>query len=131
MENIQESNCSLTLRKEFIPMICTGKMEGGLWFTYYIRIVIKINGDERPLILAICTSLMAGVHKHIQQAKELIFIDSSSFEDFNNPMLFYPHPRQLRVYPWELLLHRGRVQISMSNESSFNSVSSGDFLWTG
>ena len=30
---------------------------------------------------------MARVHKHIRQAKELVFIDSSSsFEDFNNPM---------------------------------------------
>ena len=30
---------------------------------------------------------MAGVHTHIQQAKELVFVDSSSsFEDFNNPM---------------------------------------------
>ena len=30
---------------------------------------------------------MARVHKHIQQAKEQVFIDSpSSFEDFNNPM---------------------------------------------
>jgi hypothetical protein len=45
------------------------------------------HGDEQPLILAICTPLMARVHKHIQQAKELVFIDSSSsFEDFNNPM---------------------------------------------
>ena len=45
------------------------------------------NGDDQPLILAICTPLMARVHKHIQQAKELVFIDSSSsFEDFNNPM---------------------------------------------
>ena len=45
------------------------------------------NGDEQPLILAICTPLMARVHEHIQQAKELVFIDSSSsFEDFNNPM---------------------------------------------
>ena len=44
------------------------------------------NGDEQPLILAICTPLMARVHKHIQQSKELVFIYSSSFEDFNNPM---------------------------------------------
>ena len=45
------------------------------------------NGDEQPLILAVCTPLMARVHTHIQQTKELVFIDSSaSFEDFNNPM---------------------------------------------
>ena len=48
---------------------------------------IDKNGDDQPLILAICTPLMARVHTHIQQAKELVFIDSSSsFEDFNNPM---------------------------------------------
>ena len=43
--------------------------------------------DEQPLILAICTPLMARVHEGIQQSKELIFVDSSSsFDDFNNPM---------------------------------------------
>jgi hypothetical protein len=42
---------------------------------------------DQPLILAICTPLMARVHKHIQQAMELVYIDSSSsFEDFNNPV---------------------------------------------
>ena len=30
---------------------------------------------------------MARIHEHIQQSKELIFVDSSSsFDDFNNPM---------------------------------------------
>ena len=43
--------------------------------------------DDQPLILAICTPLMSRVHQHIQQSKELVFIDSSSsFDDYNNPM---------------------------------------------
>lgn len=47
----------------------------------------KEKGEDRPLILAICTPLMARVHEHVQQSKELIFIDSSSsFEDYNNPI---------------------------------------------
>ena len=45
------------------------------------------NGDEQPLILAICTPLMSRVHQHVYQSKELVFVDaSSSFEDFNNPL---------------------------------------------
>lgn len=48
------------------------------------------NGEitqEEPLVLAICTPLMARVHEYIVQSKELVFIDaSSSFEDFNNPL---------------------------------------------
>ena len=45
------------------------------------------EGDEQPLILAICTPLMSRVHQHIYQSKELFFVDaSSSFEDFNNPL---------------------------------------------
>ena len=62
-------------------MISTGKVEGGLWF---YKDSDK-DADEQPLILAICTPLMPRLHKHIQKAKELVFIDSS-FEDFNNPM---------------------------------------------
>ena len=38
--------------------------------------------DDQPLVLSICTPLMARVHKYIQQSCELVFIDSScSFED--------------------------------------------------
>lgn len=45
------------------------------------------KGNDQPLILAICTPLMARVHEHIQQSSELVFIDSSSsFEDYNNPI---------------------------------------------
>jgi len=45
------------------------------------------EGDEQPLILAICTPLMSRLHQHIYQSKELVFVDaSSSFEDFNNPL---------------------------------------------
>lgn len=46
-----------------------------------------VKGEDQPLILAICTPLMARVHEFIQQSKELVFIDSSSsFEDYNNPI---------------------------------------------
>ena len=39
---------------------------------------------DQPLILAICTPLMSRVHQHIQQAGELVFIDSSSsFDDYD------------------------------------------------
>ncbi len=39
--------------------------------------------DGNPIF----TPLMSRVHKHITQAEELIFMDSSaSFEDYNNPM---------------------------------------------
>ena len=69
----------------------------------------KLNGDDQPLILAICTPLMARVHKHIQQAKEQVFIDSSSsFEDFNNPMF-------VNIY---ILSSRG--------STTWNSVTSGE-----
>ena len=45
------------------------------------------EGDEQPLILAICTPLMSRVHQHIYQSKELVSVDaSSSFEDFNYPL---------------------------------------------
>ena len=52
---------------------------------------VKCKGKEdhkdQPLILAICTPLMARVHEHVMQSSELIFVDtSSSFDDFNNPM---------------------------------------------
>ena len=44
------------------------------------------EGDEQPLILAICTPFMSRVHQHIYQFKEWLFGDaSSSFEDFNIP----------------------------------------------
>jgi hypothetical protein len=54
--------------------------------------------EEQPLIVAICTPLMARVHEYVQQSKELIFIDSScSFEDYNNP---YQHHLQLGGCLW-------------------------------
>ena len=40
------------------------------------------DGVDGPLILAICTPLLSEVH----QSKELVFVDASSFEDFNNPL---------------------------------------------
>ena len=47
----------------------------------------KEDHKDQPLILAICTPLMARVHEHVMQSSELIFVDaSSSFDDFNNPM---------------------------------------------
>ena len=70
------------------------------------------NGDEQPLILAICTPLMAQVHKHIQQAKELVFIDSSSFEDFNNPMFILSRSSAAGGLPLGIVITSGRVQIS-------------------
>lgn len=58
-------------------------------FTDSVRIVIKIvMSSHWYWLYAICT---ARVHKHIQQTKELVFIDSSSFEDFNHPMFFSIH----------------------------------------
>ena len=44
-------------------------------------------GYDQPLVLAICTPLMARVHEHVKQAGEIMFVDSSSsLDDFNNPM---------------------------------------------
>ena len=44
-------------------------------------------GSDQPLVLAICTPLMARVHEHVKQAGEIKFVDSSSsLDDFNNPM---------------------------------------------
>ena len=44
-------------------------------------------GSDQPLVLAICTPLMAWVHEHVMQAGEIMFVDSSSsLDDFNNPM---------------------------------------------
>ena len=45
------------------------------------------DGSDQPLVLAICTPLMARVHEHVKQAGEIMFVDSSSsLDDFNNPM---------------------------------------------
>ena len=46
------------------------------------------KGREKPLIIAVCTPLMSRVHKHIQQAGELIFCDSTSSLDRFNTSLF-------------------------------------------
>ena len=47
----------------------------------------KGSVDNVPLILAIFTPLISRVHKHIQQSRKFVFIDSSSsFDDYNNPM---------------------------------------------
>ena len=44
-------------------------------------------GSDQPLLLAICTPLMARVHEHVNQAGEIMFVDSSSsLDDFNNPV---------------------------------------------
>jgi hypothetical protein len=43
---------------------------------------------ETPMIIAICTPLMARVHKHIQQAGEMVFCDSTSTLDRFNTSLF-------------------------------------------
>ena len=60
---------------------------------------IEGKGDQL-LILAMCTPLMSRVHKHIQQAGELIFIDSSSsFDDYNNPMFVMSTSSLLVDYP--------------------------------
>ena len=47
----------------------------------------KEGSPNQPLVLDICTPLMASVHEHVTQAGELMFVDSSaSLDDFNNPM---------------------------------------------
>ena len=51
------------------------------------------------MILAIC--------KHIQQAKELAFIDSSSFEDFNNPMFVLSTSSSAGGLPLEIVITSG------------------------
>ena len=43
---------------------------------------------EKPMIIAICTPLMSRVHKHIQQAGEMVFCDSTSTLDRFNTSLF-------------------------------------------
>ena len=43
------------------------------------------DGSENPLILAICTPVMSRVHTAVQQASELVYVDSSSsLDDYNN-----------------------------------------------
>ena len=47
----------------------------------------KEGSPDQPLVLAICTPLMARVHEHVTLAGELMFVNSSaSLDDFNNPM---------------------------------------------
>ena len=35
-------------------------------------------GSDQPLVLAMCTPLMARVHEHVKQAGKIMFVDSSS-----------------------------------------------------
>ena len=46
------------------------------------------HNREKPMIIAICTPLMGRVHKHIQQAGEMVFCDSTSTLDRFNTSLF-------------------------------------------
>ena len=88
MGNVQESNVLFTdVEKGIHAYHELHKENGGKAVVYRFCKDKDENCVDQPLILAICTPLMARVHKYIQQAKELVFIDSSSsFEGFNNPM---------------------------------------------
>lgn len=45
---------------------------------------------EKPMVIAICTPLMSRVHKHIKQAGEMAFCDSTSTLDrFNTSFSFF------------------------------------------
>lgn len=47
---------------------------------------IKLKKSKQithPMVLAICTPLMARAHQNIQQAGEMVFIDASSLDCFN------------------------------------------------
>ena len=55
--------------------------------------------NEQPLILAICTPLMAQVHENIQQSIKLIFVDSSShLMTLTILCLLFQHHQLLRDY---------------------------------
>ena len=48
----------------------------------------KKTKPSQPFVLAICTPLMARVHKYVQQSRELIFCNSTSSLDRFNISLF-------------------------------------------
>ena len=48
----------------------------------------KREPTEKPLILAICTPLMARAHRNVMQAREMVFCDSSSSVDRFNTFVF-------------------------------------------
>ena len=48
----------------------------------------KQEPSEKPLVLAICTPLLARAHRNVVQAGEIVFYDSSSSMDRFNTSLF-------------------------------------------
>ena len=57
---------------------------GKAYLQRYVRCVgenMDKSAVEQPLVLAIVTPLMARVHMHIQQSKEIVFIDSTASLD--------------------------------------------------
>ena len=49
---------------------------------------VKQKKRDKPLVLAICTPLMARAHRSVMQAGEIVFCDSSSSMDSFNTSLF-------------------------------------------
>jgi hypothetical protein len=84
--------------------------------------------DDQPLVLAICTPLMARVHKYIQQSCELVFIDSSrSFEDYNNPIFVLSTSSAAGDLPLGVVVTSGEsasiIHTCMTNLKSLNIIS--------
>ena len=58
----------------------------------------KKKNNDQPLIVAICTPMMARAHKHIIQSGEMVFLDSTSSLDRYNTSVFIlsaAHPATL------------------------------------
>ena len=67
-------------------------------------------GSDQPLVLAICTLLMARVHEHVKQAGKIMFVYfSSSLDDFNNPMFILSTSSPAGGLPLGFVITSGEV----------------------
>ena len=88
------------------------------------RAVIKCytkhpDGSEDPLILAICTPLMSRVHTFVQQASEVVYIDSSSsLDDYNNAVFVLSTSSAAGGLPLGVVVTSGESAVTIENAMS-------------
>ena len=105
MEKMTVNNFLLNYKGRWMSIIEEKKAHGGKAFLQWYEAPLsemdneheekepptkqkKREPSEKPLVLAICTPLMARTHRNVIQAGEIVFCDSSSSMDRFNTSVF-------------------------------------------
>ena len=122
-----KENCKLNVQDSFCQYLEGGKglqqrkfEGGGRAYVQSFKKRDKLDEVEQPLVLAICTPLMARAHSMIQQAGELIYCDSTaSLDRFSCPTFIISTCSAAGGIPLGVVITSGEDENSISEAINF------------